>query len=79
VSKISFEELDALAGEMLPERAVLSTVVPFHGGGNDGAIANNVCVSQSTPGNPGGLLNLGIGGHPATSSVTCSHGSTVAF
>lgn len=32
MSAISFEELDHLAGEMLPERAVLSTVSPFAGG-----------------------------------------------
>jgi hypothetical protein len=38
VSKISFEELDGLTGEMLPERSVLSTVVPFNnwGGSGDG-------------------------------------------
>ncbi|MFC4471027.1 hypothetical protein ACFPH6_42170 [Streptomyces xiangluensis] len=36
---ISFDELDSLTGEMLPERSVLSTVVPVgnlggHGGGD---------------------------------------------
>jgi hypothetical protein len=38
VSKISFEELDGLTGEMLPERSVLSTLAaPFHGwGGGEG-------------------------------------------
>ncbi|MET9443061.1 hypothetical protein [Streptomyces sp. NPDC006610] len=47
MSKISFEELDVLAGEMLPERAVLSTVVPFNnwgGGGSEGGSSSSAAA-----------------------------------
>ncbi|MGA8116437.1 MAG: hypothetical protein WCA46_22510 [Actinocatenispora sp.] len=42
MSVISFDELDLLAGEMLPERAVLSTVTPFAGSADHG----NVAIAQ---------------------------------
>ncbi|ALC25082.1 hypothetical protein ACH46N_10510 [Streptomyces pristinaespiralis] len=48
MSQISFEELDVLAGEMLPERAVLSTVVPFNnwgGGGSEGGGSSSSAVA----------------------------------
>ncbi|UUU33861.1 hypothetical protein JIX56_30685 [Streptomyces sp. CA-210063] len=76
MSKITFEELDGLTGEMLPERSVLSTFAP--GGGNDGAIVTNACVSHHVDTNPG-LLGLNIAGTPAQSSITCAPGNAVAF
>lgn len=38
MNAITFDELDGLTGEVLPERAVLSTVIPFNnlGAGHDG-------------------------------------------
>ncbi|MGA8116436.1 MAG: hypothetical protein WCA46_22505, partial [Actinocatenispora sp.] len=47
MSVISFEELNLLAGEMLPERAVLSTVTPFAGGAEHGNVA--VVHESSSP------------------------------
>ncbi len=58
VSKISFEELDGLTGEMLPERAVLSA---FYGGGHDGSniVSNPVCSTQQLQ--PSGALTAILG------------------
>ncbi|WP_055715275.1 hypothetical protein [Streptomyces torulosus] len=59
MSKITFEELSVLTGEMLPERAVLSALGNV--GGNDGAIVSNSCAIQQAQ-NPGGLVGaLGLG------------------
>ncbi|BBC36237.1 hypothetical protein SGFS_075310 [Streptomyces graminofaciens] len=79
MSKITFEELDGLTGEMLPERSVLSTFAPVHGGGNDGAVVTNACVSHHSDTDKG-LLNLGLTGNGgAQSSITCAPGNAVAF
>jgi hypothetical protein len=45
---ISFEELEGLTAEMLPERSVLSTVVPFggHGGGDGAASSSSAAVAE---------------------------------
>ncbi|MDG5804780.1 hypothetical protein P9869_19315 [Streptomyces ossamyceticus] len=60
MSKITFEELSDLTGEMLPERAVLSALGNY-GGGNDGAVVSNSCAIQQAQ-NPGGLIGaLGLG------------------
>ena len=58
MSKISFEELDGLTGEMLPERAVLSA---FYGGGHDGSniVSNPVCSTQQLQ--PSGVLTTLLG------------------
>jgi hypothetical protein len=59
MSKISFEELDVLAGEMLPERAVLSTVVPFNnlgGAGTDGgSSSSSAAVAPGAPSDQNGI------------------------
>ncbi|WP_200306573.1 hypothetical protein [Streptomyces adelaidensis] len=80
MSKITFEELDGLTGEMLPERSVLSTFAPVNGGGgNDGAVVTNACVSHHADTDKG-LLNLGLTGNGgAQSSITCAPGNAVAF
>ncbi len=84
---ISFEELDLLAGEVLPERTVLSTVTtPFNsagagggaaaaaggGGADQGTTALSACQSNQTPGTPGLLGSLGLGSANPSSSVTCT-------
>lgn len=69
MSAISFEELDLLAGELLPERAVLSTMTPFGGGGehgnggNGGGSITSTCQAVNNP----PLLGV-LGGN---SSLTC--------
>jgi hypothetical protein len=78
VSKISFEELGGLTGEMLPERAVLSTFAPHSGGGDEGAVVTNACVSHQVD-EYGGLASLGVSGSPAQSSITCAPGNAAAF
>ncbi|OEV04756.1 hypothetical protein [Streptomyces oceani] len=51
MSKISFEELDGLTGEMLPERSVLSTVVPFNNmGGADAADGGSSSAAAAAAG-----------------------------
>ncbi|MGA8116589.1 MAG: hypothetical protein WCA46_23365 [Actinocatenispora sp.] len=75
MSAISFEELDQLAGEMLPERAVLSTVTPFaggpEGGGNlaiaDGGHSGPTISSACQAVNNGPLAGM-LGG---SNSLTC--------
>lgn len=60
MSKISFEELDVLAGEMLPERAVLSTVVPFNnwgGAGSEGGSSSSAAAAAAGGGHGGGDQN----------------------
>ena len=68
----SYSELDKLTGEILPERAVLSTLLA--GGGGGATVVPN-CASSAVS-NGGGLGQLLLGG-PNTVSVVCS-GATVA-
>ncbi|MGX1501720.1 UNVERIFIED_CONTAM: hypothetical protein RKD43_000345 [Streptomyces graminofaciens] len=95
MSKISFEELDVLAGEMLPERAVLSTVVPFNNWGGGGSsssavaiapaasdqngITSSACTVQEVDGTPGLLGALGLGSNNPSSGMTCVPSSTSVF
>lgn len=53
MSKISFEELDGLTGEMLPERAVLSAFSGGNGGGGQ-IVHSPLCTTQQS--SPAGLL-----------------------
>ncbi|QKW06528.1 hypothetical protein HUT18_09050 [Streptomyces sp. NA04227] len=59
MNAITFEELDGLTGELLPERAVLSTVVPFNnaGGGHDAGGASSSAVAVGGGDNGGGALS----------------------
>jgi|SwirhisoilCB1_FD_contig_31_2322960_length_363_multi_5_in_0_out_0_1 hypothetical protein len=61
---ISFDELEGLTGEMLPERSVLSTVVPVgnfggHGGGDGvgSASSNSTAVAEGGDAAPRGALS----------------------
>ena len=62
---ITFDQLDQMAAEVLPERTVLSVVVTpiggggaISGGGGGGGIAMAACTTSNTYTNPGvlGLL-----------------------
>ncbi|MEU8798674.1 hypothetical protein [Spirillospora sp. NPDC048819] len=71
----SYTELDKLTGEILPERAVLSTLLAGGGHGNGGTVVVPNCASNVVN-NGAGLGQLLLGG-PNTTSVVCS-GATVA-
>lgn len=55
MSYISYDELDQLAGEMLPERTVLSTVNPYYWGGSEHGHGN---VAIARGGDHGGTTIL---------------------
>lgn len=69
MSAISYEELGALSGELLPERTVLGVVTPA-GGSDGGATVTGICsINQSQA--TGGLVGaLGLGA-PAGQLQTC--------
>jgi hypothetical protein len=63
--QVTFDQLDEMAAEVLPERTVLSVVVTpvggggaISGGGGGGGIAMAACTTSNTYTNPGviGLL-----------------------
>ncbi|NGO46585.1 hypothetical protein [Streptomyces ureilyticus] len=59
---ISFEELGSLTGEMLPERSVLSTMVPLggHGGGDGVGVAadsSSAAVAEGGDAAPRGVIS----------------------
>lgn len=68
---ISYRELDQFAGEVLPERTVLSTVSDFSGGSDDGTTVVYTCQTTYNPGTPGLLGVLGLGQGP-TYTQTCT-------
>jgi len=83
----TYTELDMLAGEVLPERSVLSTLLM--GGGGDGTTAvvpncqSNI-VNPTGGGGGGGLLGaLGLGSNSGysshtTASFTCASSTVVS-
>ncbi|WP_018655986.1 hypothetical protein [Actinomadura flavalba] len=92
MKSFSYAELDMLAGEVLPERAVLSTLLAGgdgdsynnagnHGGSDHGpgsTVVSNACQSNiSRP--DGGLLQLvGLHAQNDASSLTCAPGTAVS-
>jgi hypothetical protein len=82
MSAISLAELDQLAGELLPERTVLSLVnvsvlntssnatYVYPSGGNGSTVAY-ACQATNSPGTPGLLGSLGLGSANPSSSMTC--------
>jgi hypothetical protein len=93
MKSFSYTELDKLAGELLPERAVLSTLLVggdndndnknfnLGGGGHDGggttAVVPN-CQSNITH-SQGGLIGaLGLSSENPNSSFTCAGSSVVS-
>jgi hypothetical protein len=82
MSVVSYEQLDRLAGELLPERTVLSlvnisfsnvhnTTYKFPAGGGHGATVAYACQATDSPGTPGVLGSLGLGSSNPYSSMTC--------
>ena len=53
MASISFQELDLLGGEVLPERTLLSTVTDFSGGGGSSGSAGSAS-SAAAAGGAGG-------------------------
>ncbi|MFC4050671.1 MULTISPECIES: hypothetical protein [Actinomadura] len=94
MKSFSYTELDKLAGEVLPERAVLSTLLVGggsdndnsnlnfnHGGGGHGGGTTAVVPNcQAINNNPqGGLIGaLGLSSNNPTSSFTCASSSVVS-
>lgn len=87
MSAISFEELDALTGELLPERAVLSTLNPMgvmggHGGGSSSSSSSSSAVVVGGGGSSHGALVSSacqaVSGHHGN-ALTCVPGTTVVF
>lgn len=80
-TSISFEELASFAGEVLPERAVMSTVVtpivgpnaaPFGGGGEGGTTAISACQSTNTLASGGLLGALGLSPNAQQTNLACT-------
>lgn len=85
MTAVSFEELDELGGEVLPERAVLSLIdlsgmqvnllnsssnTSYTLPAGNGHVAY-ACQATNTPGTPGLLGSLGLGSANPSSSLTC--------
>ena len=81
MKSFDYSELDLLAGEVLPERAVLSTLLVGGGHGDGSTIAQNACSSYvgGSDASSGLLSSLGLG-HPATyhNQFTCLPGQVVS-
>lgn len=89
MKSFSYTELDKLAGEVLPERAVLSTLLVGggenenvnvnHGGGNGGTTAIvNACQSQQTRPDSGLLQLVGLHAQTDASSQSCVPGAAIS-
>jgi hypothetical protein len=93
MKSFSYTELDKLAGEVLPERAVLSTLLVGggsdndnenfnlnHGGGGDDGTTMVVNACQSDIRRPGSGLLAVLGLHEQNDSTafTCSPGTAVS-
>jgi hypothetical protein len=83
----ALSDLDALDGEVLPERTVLSTVSsPFHGsapaathssGSGHGTTVVNSCQTTTSYGTPGLLGSLGLGSENPHTTTTCTPSTVV--
>jgi hypothetical protein len=93
MKSFSYTELDKLAGEVLPERAVLSTLLVGggsdndndnfnlnHGGGHDGGTTAVVPNCQSNINHSqGGLVGaLGLSSENPNTSFTCAGSSVIS-
>jgi hypothetical protein len=78
---VNFAELNELAGELLPERTVLSTVTtPFNnwnpgGSGSNGADGGS-SSSAAASGGSGGLVGVTGGDHGAQTSSACQQNAS---
>lgn len=73
---ISYADLDLVSGELLPERAVMSTVMTPVTGGTEAHIEEDgwamfACQSTKTDGTPGLVGSLGLGSNNPSNSLTC--------
>ena len=84
---ISFEDLDQMAGEVLPDRTVLSVIVTPPGGGGaisdgggGGATMLSACTTTTTYYEPGvvGLVGVGLNKTPIT-TVTCTPAAVASY
>ncbi len=91
---LSYTELDALAGEVLPERAVLSTLLVSSGDGdsynnnNDGGhgghgghgttLSQNACQSHISKPDSGLLQLVGLHAQNDHQSLTCVPGTAIS-
>ncbi|WP_395109348.1 hypothetical protein [Actinomadura sp. SCN-SB] len=89
---LSYTELDELAGEVLPERAVLSTLLVGGNGGdsynnNNGSgwdngagssIAQNACQSHISKPDSGLLQLVGLHAQNDHQSLTCVPGTSIS-
>ncbi|MFI0451163.1 hypothetical protein [Actinomadura sp. 6N118] len=92
MKSFSYAELDLLAGEVLPERAVLSTLLlaadgdsynnnnaGHHGGGATGStVVSNACQSNLTYPHSGLLQLVGLNTNSQTAAFTCAPGTAVS-
>lgn len=77
-TSVTFNDLDHMAAEVLPERTVLSVIVTPPGGGGaidsgGGTAMMSTCTTTTTYHEPGllGVLGLGINNVPVT-TTTCT-------
>lgn len=85
MSAVSYEELNELSGDLLPERALLSLInlsisnigsssttytYPPAAGGQGSTVAY-ACQATNSPGTPGLLGSLGLGSSSPQSTMTC--------
>ncbi|WP_396445659.1 hypothetical protein [Actinomadura sp.] len=94
MKSFSYTELDLLAGEVLPERAVLSTLLvgggddtdnhnfnlnAGHGGGDDSTVlSQQSCSVVNNQQNAGLLSALGVASQNPTSTHSCLPGTAIA-
>lgn len=76
MKSFSYTELDLLAGEVLPERSVLSTLLV--GGGQGGGTVVQACSSVNNQQNAGLLSALGVASQNPTSTFTCLPGTAIS-
>jgi hypothetical protein len=82
VYAISFEELDQLCGEVLPERAVLSTMQPpttISYGGGHGTTVFYACQYTQQPGPPALLAALGLAPTSPGYTMSCIPAGMVTY
>jgi hypothetical protein len=92
VSDVGFAELEALDGEVLPERAALSLIsisgvhlniltsssnTSYTMPAGTGSVAY-ACQATSSPGTPGLLGDLGVGSSNASSGMTCMPAAVIS-
>jgi hypothetical protein len=91
MAAVSYEELDQLVCELLPERTVLSLInasftnvnyttytFPAHGGGGHGTTVAYACQATNSPGTSGLLASLGLASQNPYSSMTCMPAAVVS-